>query len=178
MTLNELNTLGEAQAAELFRQCCASSHWVDCMVAARPFANIESLLIASDAVWSHCQKPDYLEAFDAHPKIGDINSLKARYANTQTMAGHEQSGVDEADEKILQALAEGNKQYENQFGYIFIVFATGKSAGEMLTLLEERLKNEPAEEISIAASEQLKITRIRLCRMLKNTSLPKEGMML
>ncbi|WP_422473349.1 2-oxo-4-hydroxy-4-carboxy-5-ureidoimidazoline decarboxylase [Endozoicomonas sp. ALB032] len=175
MTLNELNTLSEEQASETFRQCCASGQWVESMVAARPFANIESLLIAANAVWSHCQKPDYLEAFDAHPKIGDINSLKEKYRNTQTMAGHEQSGVDEANEKTLQALAEGNEQYERQFGYIFIVCATGKSASEMLTLLQERLSNEPEEELSIAAAEQHKITSIRLCKMLKNTSLAKEG---
>ncbi|MGI9280496.1 MAG: 2-oxo-4-hydroxy-4-carboxy-5-ureidoimidazoline decarboxylase [Endozoicomonas sp.] len=178
MTLSELNALSEEQATEVFRQCCASGHWVECMVAARPFANIESLLIASDAVWSHCQKSDYLEAFDAHPKIGDINSLKEKYANTQTLAGLEQSRVNEANEQTLQALAEGNKQYENRFGYIFIVCATGKTAGEMLALLEQRLGNEPADEVSIAASEQHKITRIRLCKMLKNASLPKEGMIL
>ncbi|WP_252177961.1 2-oxo-4-hydroxy-4-carboxy-5-ureidoimidazoline decarboxylase [Endozoicomonas sp. 4G] len=178
MTLSELNTLSEEQATETLRQCCASSHWVECMVAARPFANIESLLIAANAVWSHCQKSDYLEAFDAHPKIGDINSLKKKYQNTQAMAGHEQSGVDEANAGTLQALAENNGKYERRFGYIFIVCATGKSASEMLTLLEERLHNEPADELSIAAAEQHKITSIRLCKMLKNTSLPKEGAIL
>ncbi|WP_062264233.1 2-oxo-4-hydroxy-4-carboxy-5-ureidoimidazoline decarboxylase [Endozoicomonas arenosclerae] len=174
MTLSELNSLNEQQAAELFHQCCASSHWVECMVAARPYANLESLLVASDAVWSHCTKDDYLEAFDAHPKIGDINSLKEKYANTQTMAGHEQSGVNEASEQTLTALADGNSQYEKRFGYIFIVCATGKSASEMLSLLEQRLGNEPADELLIAASEQHKITRIRLCKWLKNTSKPKE----
>lgn len=178
MTLNDLNTLSEERATETFRQCCASSHWVECMVAARPFANIESLLIAADAVWSHCQKPDYLEAFDAHPKIGDISSLKEKYRNTQTMAGHEQAGVDEANEQTLLALAEGNEKYERQFGYIFIVCATGKSAREMLTLLEERLSNEPEDELSMAAAEQHKITSIRLRKMLNSTSLSKEGVIL
>ena len=172
MTLRELNSLAEASAADAFSQCCASSHWIDCMVAARPYANMESILIASDAVWSHCQKKDFLQAFEAHPKIGDIDSLKSKYASTRTTAGKEQSGVDSADEATLQALATGNQQYEDKFGYIFIVCATGKSASEMLALLQARLQNNPEDELPVAASEQHKITRLRLSKLVKDVSLP------
>jgi 2-oxo-4-hydroxy-4-carboxy-5-ureidoimidazoline decarboxylase len=103
-----------------------------------------------------------LEAFEQHPKIGDINSLKKQYANTVAWASNEQAGVDAASDEVLQALAKGNDDYERKFGYIFIVCATGKSAGEMLELLQSRLTNDPESEIKIGAEEQNKITKLRL----------------
>ncbi len=92
------------------------------------------------------QSADILQAFEAHPKIGDVSSLREKYRNTKAIAGHEQSGANNADEQTLQSLAQGNSDYENKFGYIFIVCATGKSAAEMLDILNARLPNNTETE--------------------------------
>lgn len=89
-----------------------------------------------------------------------------RFASTAQWASGEQSGVNAAKSETIQALAEGNHLYEEKFGYIFIVCATGKSAAEMLAILQTRLNNEPADEIKIAAAEQNKITKLRLQKLL------------
>ncbi len=109
---------------------------------------------------------DWLEAFAAHPRIGDVDALRAKFAATAAWASGEQAGVAGASESTLRALAEGNRDYEAKFGHIFIVCATGKTADEMLGLLRERLANEPDAELAVAAAEQAKITAIRLRKLL------------
>ena len=105
---------------------------------------------------------DWREAFAHHPKIGDVESLRRKFASTSVWTAGEQSGVVGAEEAVLTALAEGNAAYEARFGYIFIVCATGKSAGEMLEILQTRLLSGPRTELRVAAEEQKKITRLRL----------------
>lgn len=151
---------------EQLEYCCASSRWVELMLQQAPFADEQALMAAATAAESQLTETDWLQAFDGHPKIGDINSLKQKYANTRQMAGHEQSGVNSADEATLKALAAGNAAYEQKFGFIFIVCATGKSAEEMLALLQQRLPNSRETEIRNAAQEQAKITRIRLQQLM------------
>ncbi len=107
-----------------------------------------------------------MQAFEGHPKIGDVNSLREKYADTRAMASGEQGGVAGASERVVQELSEGNRQYEEQNGFIFIVCATGKSAGEMLSLLQSRLPNPRGEEIKNACLEQEKITALRIQKML------------
>jgi 2-oxo-4-hydroxy-4-carboxy-5-ureidoimidazoline decarboxylase len=121
---------------------------------------------AADAIWLKLDRADWLEAFTHHPKIGDMDSLRAKFATTKEWAAGEQSGVNAANEEVLRGLADGNREYEQRFGHIFIVCATGKSAQEMLTLLRARLHNEADKELRIAAGEQAKITRIRLEKLL------------
>ncbi len=166
MNLTELNNASHAIAHQHFLQCCASQRWADRMVSARPFTDKEHLLEESDRLWSTCNEEDFLQAFQAHPRIGNIDSLRQKYANTRQMASNEQAGVSGATDEVLQALAEGNRAYEEKFGYIFIVCATGKSAGQMLDILHSRLPNIPTVELPIAAAEQHKITQIRLQKML------------
>lgn len=132
----------------------------------RPFAYKKTLLEQARLQWELCGPPDWLEAFTHHPKIGDLKSLEKKFASTRQWAGGEQKGVNTADQQILAALAQGNDDYEKKFGYIFIVCATGKSAGEMLEILKKRLPNQPEEEIQIAQGEQMKITLIRLEKLL------------
>ncbi len=165
MTLDQFNQLDQARAADHLRQCCVSEGWIEGMLKARPFDSLEALYTASSATWLSLDKPDYLQAFEGHPKIGDVGSLRAKYANTKALAAGEQTSVNDADEALLQDLAKANADYEACFGYIFIVCATGKSAQEMLTLLKERLNNDPSYEIYVAAAEQLKITQIRLQKL-------------
>lgn len=162
MTLEELNTLDPEAAARTFRDCCAADPWVAGMVAGRPYRDLEHLLEHSRSLWPTLCESDWLQAFSAHPRIGDINSLRAKYASTRTLASTEQAGALQADSQVLERLHEGNERYLEQFGFIFIVCATGKSAADMLQLLEQRLNNSREEEIRNAAREQTRITELRL----------------
>lgn len=109
---------------------------------------------------------EWREAFAHHPRIGDLESLKQRFAGTVDLASREQAAVSAASQGTLEALAEGNRAYEEKFGYIFIICASGRSADEMLAALKQRLPNDPSAEIAIAATEQMRIMRLRLDGML------------
>ena len=128
----------------------------------RPFGSTESLLSAARDEWFALAPADWLEAFAAHPRIGDRAALERRFAGAGRLASQEQRGVQDASAATLDALADGNREYERTFGYIFIVCATGKSADEMLGALRARLPNDPQQELQIAAAEQAQITEIRL----------------
>jgi 2-oxo-4-hydroxy-4-carboxy-5-ureidoimidazoline decarboxylase len=166
MTIAELNNLSSEVAMGEFLKCCGSSSWAKKMLANRPFTSKKDLFSVSNSIWAESSVEDGLEAFQHHPKIGDLKSLEKKFASTKDWAGGEQSGVNTAAKETLIALAEGNNAYEKKFGYIFIVCATGKSANEMLSMLNERLKNDPKDEIKIAMNEQNKITLIRLEKLL------------
>ena len=97
-----------------------------------------------------------------------MNSLRKKYASTKALAAGEQSAVSQASEETLQALAQGNLDYEKKFGFIFIVCATGKSALEMLELLQARLPNTREQELLNAAREQHAITVLRLQKLLQD----------
>jgi 2-oxo-4-hydroxy-4-carboxy-5-ureidoimidazoline decarboxylase len=162
MDIQTLNSLPEPDARAALLRCCGSRRWVEAMVAKRPFADPQSLFHAATATDASLDRADWLEAFAAHPRIGDLEGLKKKFATTAAWASGEQAGVAGAAEAVLHELAEGNRLYESRFGYIFIVCATGKSAEEMLHLLRQRLPNDPDRELHIAAAEQAKITRLRL----------------
>ena len=167
MTLNHLNDLDNESLRTALTKCCGSSKWVEKLSAYQPFESEMELLEQAGRVWREdCGEADWLEAFGHHPKIGDIKSLEKKFANTKEWSGQEQAGVNVASREVLQALATGNEAYEEKFGYIFIVCATGKTAREMLDLLKERLPNDPQKELLIAMEEQAKITTIRLKKLL------------
>ena len=133
-------------------------------MACRPFGSRDAALSAARDVWFALSHADWLEAFAHHPKIGDVASLRRRFPATHHLSSQEQAAVSGAPNTTLAALAEGNRAYEEKFGYIFIVCATGRTADEMLALLRARLPNDPDAEIRIAAEEQAKITALRLNR--------------
>ncbi len=162
MDLQAFNSLTEPEARAVLLRCCGSRRWVEAMLARRPFADMQGLYRAAEVTESALDRGDWLEAFAAHPRIGDLEALKKKFAATAAWNEAEQAGVAGAEEVVLRELAEGNRLYECRFGYIFIVCATGKSAPEMLHLLRQRLPNDPEQELSIAAAEQAKITRLRL----------------
>ncbi|MGP4843016.1 2-oxo-4-hydroxy-4-carboxy-5-ureidoimidazoline decarboxylase [Marinobacter sp. 1Y8] len=165
MSLESLNRMSEAEACATLQTCCAADRWISAMVAARPFASSEALHAQAKMLWPTLTDDDWLQAFDAHPKIGDVTSLKKKYANTHNLASGEQSSTAVANETVLQRLKDGNDAYADKFGFIFIVCATGKSADEMLALLEARLPNTRPQEIENAAREQAKITHLRLDKL-------------
>ena len=168
MNIATFNVLSESKAIALLTSCCAAERWVKTLVQQRPYRHRVAFFEAAELLWQTMGETDYLEAFSAHPQIGDINTLREKFANTQALAANEQAAVNTADEQTLAALAEKNRVYLTRYGFIFIVFATGKSAKKMLGLLEERLGNTHEEELQIAAAEQFKITHLRLQQLFEN----------
>jgi 2-oxo-4-hydroxy-4-carboxy-5-ureidoimidazoline decarboxylase len=158
-----LNALSRDGARDALLRCCKSTRWAEGMLARRPFESTPALLADAEATWNVLVEDDYLEAFRGHPNIGaSLSDLEARFRSTASWSASEQGAVQHADRTTLEALGDGNVAYEKKFGFIFIVCATGRTAPEMLALLRERLDNERARELDIAAREQAKITRIRL----------------
>lgn len=145
--------------------CCGSEAWVDRMMDLEFHRSDRPMFARARKAWSQLEEADYLEAFAAHPQIGDVKTLAAKYRDTLHAATHEQQRVAEADNETIAALANDNQKYLNKFGFIFIVFATGKTAEEMLMLLQCRLNNDRDTEIRNAAREQLKITLLRLSQL-------------
>ena len=137
------------------------------MTAARRFANVDELLTKADSTWSSLSPQDWLEAFRAHPKIGEKKAAASQSEEARKWSAQEQSGIKDAAAETMAALDAGNRDYEQRFGFIFIVCATGKSSEEMLAILQARLQNDAETEIAVAAEEQRKITRLRLEKLLQ-----------
>ena len=165
MNLAELNQGNSEQARIELLKCCGSSKWVNNIIAVRPFSSKDQLYALAEKIWLELGKDEYLEAFAAHTKICESKApVKAK--NTENWTRKEQAGMLNAADPLKLELEKLNRKYEKKFGYIFIICATGKSAGEMLDLLQQRLGNIPLIELRIAASEQNKITNLRLKKML------------
>lgn len=159
----KLNALERNEAISVFMKCCGSSVWASNMADARPFGTDQDVHDAADALWAEVGREDVLEAFTHHPEIGaDVELLRKKFASTAKWSAGEQASVSQASEDTLHALRDGNLAYKAKFSYIFIVCATGKSAEEMLQILEARLPNSPEVEFEIAKGEQAKITHLRL----------------
>jgi 2-oxo-4-hydroxy-4-carboxy-5-ureidoimidazoline decarboxylase len=161
-----LNSMVPEDAREALVRCCGARRWVDRMLAARPFPSAKVLYDAADRIWAELGKDDHLEAFHHHPRIGDVDGIRKKFAKTAAWASEEQAGAAEANEATLHALADGNRAYEAKFGHIFIVCATGKSAAEILALLHARMPNDERTELAVAVEEQRKITRLRLEKLI------------
>jgi allantoicase len=134
--------------------CCASREWARKMAKRQPYASAEEMLEKADRTWWELGPHDWLQAFAAHPRIGE--------SSADATASREQSGVEGAEAETLARLAAGNRGYEQRFGYIYIVCATGKTAAELLSILEARLNNHPDVELRVAAEHQRQIMRLRL----------------
>lgn len=165
MTIKQFNKLNKTEKAKLLMSCCGSATWVELMMKKSTFKSEADLADTAVETWyNQCSSVDWLESFSQHPKIGDVKSL------TKKFAGKEQASVASASAKTIKALANANKDYELKNGFIFIICATGKSAAEMLQLLEDRLNNTIGEELHIAMGEQMKITLLRLQKLIKGES--------
>ena len=162
------NSLHAEAAAREVLPCCGSRAWAQGLAARRPFANAEQMLEESDWVWAGLAQADWCEAFDSHPRIGQEHA-RAATAESLAWSSEEQRAAVKEDAAKL-ALADGNRQYEERFGRIFIVCAAGKSAAEILVNLNERMQNTVAEEMLEAAEQQRQITQLRLRRWLGATS--------
>lgn len=166
--LTWLNALPAARAVAELLRCCGARRWAEAMAARRPFASLQALQQAASEVWWALERADWLEAFAAHPRIGDLQRLRERFAGRGgSWSEGEQAGVQGAPEALLQELMAGNREYERRFGHIFIVCASGRTAAELLQALRARLANDPETELRLAAAEQDRITRLRLEKLLQ-----------
>lgn len=170
ISLAELDGLPPERAAPLLASCCGSAAWVRGMLARRPFASLANALTAAEEVWWSLGPADWREAFAHHPRIGERTAAAAQNSRARGWSADEQSGASDSDDAVREALAEGNREYERRFDHIYLVCATGKSAADMLAILRERLANDPATELRIAAGEQAKITALRLRKLLGEPS--------
>jgi OHCU decarboxylase len=162
----KLNHLGADEARAALLACCGSTRWAAEVEALRPFWDVGQLLNIAGRVWRELDDDDRLEAFRAHPKIGESKAAAETGEEARRWAEGEQSGARDAAAETLDALTEANREYEGRFGFIFIVCATGKTAEEMLGLLRARLGNDPETELRVAAAEQWRITELRLRKFL------------
>ena len=155
------NAAGEAEAREAILACCGARRWADAMVSLRPIADLAALSAVADREWSRMEEPDWLEAFACHPRIGEGKSAQGN-AKSALWSGQEQSSAARAADSLLAALAQGNAEYEQRFGFTYIVCATGKSAEEMMGILSRRLHKDRRAELCEAAEQQRQIMQIRL----------------
>jgi len=165
--LEWLNSLTADEAAKELLQCCGSKRWAKEIATARPYPSLETLLTKSHDIWWSLDPNDWLDAFRSHPKIGEKKAAEKVSAQSQQWSGQEQSGVAHASQDTVDSLASLNEDYEQKFGFIFIICATGKTSAEMLSALRERLQHDPESELPIAAAEQGKITELRLKKLLQ-----------
>jgi OHCU decarboxylase len=158
--LDWFNGLPRDEAERHLLACCGSRSWATAVAAKRPYADLPALMNAADSVWAGLSTSDCLEAFAAHPRVGESGG------HSPDSSRREQSGVMGAGDATLAALAEENRQYEARFGHVFLISAAGRTADDVLAALRQRINNVPATELKVAYEEQRKITRLRLERML------------
>jgi len=165
-SLTRLNELSADEAEAEFLKCCGSKRWARSMTSVRPFEGVDDLLAKADSLWWSLGQEDWLEAFRAHPKIGEKKAAASQSEQARNWSTQEQSGVADAAAETKAELAARNREYEERFGFIYIICATGKSSEDMLMTLNERLQNDAKTELRAAAGEQGKITRLRLEKLL------------
>ncbi|MBW8189796.1 2-oxo-4-hydroxy-4-carboxy-5-ureidoimidazoline decarboxylase [Neiella marina] len=159
MRLSQFNNLSHAQALQSLQECCHCYQWAVAVANMRPFSSLKKLIEQAAELWQMADEAQILEAFSGHARIGDIELLRSKFAGK---AGEEQGQVLAADEAVLQRLQQLNDEYFERNGFIFIVCASGKSAQQMLTLLQARIHNSRDAEIQNGAREQGEITKLRL----------------
>ena len=164
LTLEQLNLLHELQAERRLLACCGSRAWARGVAAGRPYYNFDEVLATSDRVWWQLTPDDWREAFSRHPRIGD--GVASARNTAEYWSEREQARARTGSAAALAELAELNAEYEDRFGHVFLICATGKTADQILDAARERLNHAPATELRIAAEEQRLITHLRLRKLL------------
>ena len=166
MTIAEFNALPPDEMRNKLYTCCSSVTWVEHLATLSPFNSMDHLFNMAERCWHRCREGDWMDAFRGHPRLGDMESLEEKFQNTADIAAEEQSGTTGASPEVLKDLAIANEEYEKEFGFIFILFATNKTADTMLSAIQIRLNNDLETEKIMAMVEQNKITRSRLEKIL------------
>jgi OHCU decarboxylase len=159
--LERFNGLAEEAAVAELLAVCHSRRWAERVAAGRPYPDLDALQAAADEVWLELGPADWLEAFEAHPRIGESGGRSAEWSR------QEQAGVGGADAAVRERLAAGNAEYKRRFGHVFLISAAGRDAAELLDALQARLGNDPETELRVAAGEHRRITRLRLERLMQ-----------
>ena len=160
------NELGNDEAAAVILPCCGSKRWAAMLANSRPVEEEAAMLRRAEEIWWRLDEADWLEAFATHPRIGEREAPNRASRQSAAWSAAEQRDVMVEDDSVLAALADGNRRYEERFGRVFLVCATGKTAREMLETLENRLANDEKTELREAAQQQLQITALRLKKWL------------
>jgi OHCU decarboxylase len=164
-TLSSWNEASPQAALDAMLACCGARRWAAAMVALRPIGSVHELSPAADRIWCRMEEADWMEAFACHPRIGEQKAAHAS-KKSEAWSQQEQSSAETAAARVMAELAAGNALYEQRFGFTYIVCATGKSAEEMLAILDRRLSNDRSTELREAAEQQRQITQIRLGKWL------------
>ncbi|HEV8648300.1 MAG TPA: 2-oxo-4-hydroxy-4-carboxy-5-ureidoimidazoline decarboxylase [Actinomycetes bacterium] len=159
--LRWFNQLTDQEAVGALLGVCHSTRWAEQVAGRRPFPSVEILQAVADEVWTSLTPDDWLEALDAHPRIGERGGASAAWSR------REQAGVGQASNDVRAAIDRGNRAYEERFGHVFLISAAGRSAEEILANLRDRMDNDPGTEVRVAAEEQRRITRLRIERLMQ-----------
>ena len=166
MTLERLNTMPPAEAETALLDCCASREWARRVVGMRPFRDRQALIDAAEKVWLGLARSDWVEAFRAHPRIGESKGPSEASERQRAWSKGEQEKAARADDTLRVELASLNEEYDSMFGFIFIICAAGLSTKQIINAMLDRMKNDGGTELRTAAAEQAKITRLRLEKLL------------
>jgi allantoicase len=164
--LDRFNRLSPAEARKPLLACCGAKKWVEQMLKQRPFPDLPYVLDTADKTWAALDPQDWLEAFRQHPPIGEKRAQESQSETARKRSAAEQSAAQHGAPEKLAALATANAAYHAKFGHVFLICATGKTSGDILDNLQQRMKNDPQTELALAAEEHRKITRLRLEKLL------------
>ncbi|MEY9995374.1 2-oxo-4-hydroxy-4-carboxy-5-ureidoimidazoline decarboxylase [Streptomyces sp. V4I8] len=156
--LARFNALEEHAAHAALHEACASTAWAKRLLAARPYATTDDLYLASDAAMAELTAEDLQEAMAGHPPIG-------RPKPGDPTSAREQRGMAGASEGLKAEMLELNLAYQDRFGHVFLICATGRTGEQMRDAVKERIGNSPEQEREIVRTELGKINRIRLARL-------------
>ena len=163
--MRDLDSAPRPEAIERLKACCGAERWAIAMADHRPFGDLDHLIEAAEAEWTALAPADWREAIDHHPRLGGVDLTARRFDATRSLSEGEQAGVLDAAEATRRTLADAQREYEDRFGFIFVIRASGRSAAEILSELERRMANDPEIELAVAARELTAIARLRLERL-------------
>lgn len=158
MTIAEFDHLEIKTKKELLHNCCCCEAWVKSMLTVFPVNDLIDLLEYAEEKWYECNAAEWLEVFHQHPAVNPLNDTTKSFISAEP-------GLSDFTKEQLEALESGSTQYEDIFGYNFIIFTKGRTVNEVITLLKKRLENNPKDELLIAAAEQNRINQSRLQKL-------------
>jgi len=160
-----INNYSQKNFEEKMMMVCGAKNWVKRMLELRPFFSNEQVFLQAQNIWFSLTKEDWLESFSHHPKIGGKDALRKKFNTTKDWSSKEQAGMQGATDDVIDGLASGNDAYDEKFGFVFLICASGKSAQEILISLNDRLGNTLEQEIENASIELNEIIKIRLTKL-------------
>ena len=166
MELTRWNRLAMGEAEETLLSCCGSRVWAAAVAGRRPFGSVGELLVEAEMTWFALPEAEWMAAFACHPRIGESKAGQQTSAQYVEWSRQEQGSARASLDAVTEELAAGNRAYEARFGFVYLVFASGRTAAELLEILHERLMHDRATEVLEAARQQWRITKMRMGKWL------------